>query len=112
MKKYLAILLVACTLPLAAHSPRSVELGYDGESATLTVKVLHRVSDPARHFVSRIEVRSGKDLLAERTYDRQETASGRDDSFSFAERPLKEGETLTVTAFCNISGEKSAELRP
>lgn len=112
MKKWLVILLSACALPLAAHPPRSVELGYDGETATLTVKVLHRVSDPARHFVSRIEVRSGKELLAERTYDRQETASGRDEAFSFADRPLQDGETLTVTAFCNISGEKSAELKP
>lgn len=111
MKKWLAILLAACALPLAAHPPRSVELGYDGETATLTVKVQHRVSDPARHFVARIEVRSGKELLAERTYDRQEAASGRDEAFSFAERPPKDGETLTVTAFCNLSGEKSAELK-
>jgi hypothetical protein len=111
MKKWLVILLAACALPLAAHPPRSIELGYDGESATLTVKVLHRVSDPARHFVSRIEVRSGKELLAERTYDRQETASGREEAFSLAERPPAQGDTLVVTVFCSLSGEKSAELK-
>jgi len=105
---FLALLLSAVLLQ--AHPPKSLELSYDAETAALSVKVLHRVSDQDKHFIARIEVRSGKELLAEKTYERQDAADAQEEIFLFLDKPLARGSAVKVTAFCSVSGKKSADL--
>jgi len=107
-KIFLAVWL--CAFALNAHPPKSIELSYDAEAAALSVKVLHKVSDPDRHFILRISVYSGKELLAEKTYERQDTPAGQEEIFLFLEKPLARGMAVTVTAVCSVSGKKSADL--
>ncbi|MCU0276137.1 MAG: hypothetical protein MUF02_04665 [Acidobacteria bacterium] len=110
MKNAMFFLLVFFAVALVAHPPKSIELGYDAQTGALSVNVLHKVSDPEKHFIRRIEVRSGKELLAEKNYERQESASGQKEMFLFVDKPLASGTAVTVTAFCNLSGKKSADL--
>ena len=95
---------------LNAHPPKSIELSYDAQTGALSVQVLHKVNDPEKHFIRRIEVSSGKELLAEKTYERQGSASAQEEVFLFIDKPLASGATVTVTAYCNLSGKKSADL--
>jgi desulfoferrodoxin (superoxide reductase-like protein) len=106
---FLALLFSAVLLP--AHAPKSLELSYDVETATLSVRVLHRVSDQDKHFIRKIEVYSGKEMLAEKTYGRQETADVQEEIFLFLDKPLARGSTVTVTAYCSVSGKRSADLK-
>lgn len=108
-KAIFAALLLAALL-LGAHPPKAVDLSFDAEAGALSVKVRHRVSNPEKHFIVRIEVHSGKELLAERTYERQETAAEQNEVFLFLDEPLAQGSPVTVTAHCSISGKKSADL--
>ncbi|MCG2809892.1 MAG: hypothetical protein L6428_00350 [Candidatus Aminicenantes bacterium] len=109
MKK-IFLTLFLCALLLNAHAPKSVELSYDNETAALNVKVLHRVSDQEKHFIKKISVYMGEELLTEKTYERQETAEAQEEIFLFIDEPLKKGDAVTVVAYCSISGKKSAEL--
>ncbi len=111
MKRMALPLLLLCALALAAHPPKSLELSYDAEKAELAVKIAHRVNDPERHFIERIEVTLGKELLAEKAFERQENAEGQEQVFLLLERPLAPGEEVVVTAACNISGKRSARLK-
>lgn len=111
MKRMALPLLLLCALALAAHPPKSLDLSYDAEKAELSVKILHRVNDPQRHFVERIEVTLGEELLAEKTFERQENAEGQEAVFLLGDRPLARGEEVVVTATCNISGKRSARLK-
>lgn len=110
MGKLLFLAMLSCAFMLNAHPPKSIELGYDAEAAALSVKVLHKVSDQDRHFISKISVYSGKELLAEKTYERQDTAAAQEEIFLFLDKPLAKGTAVKVTAVCSVSGKKSADL--
>ena len=108
-KIFLTLLL--CSLLLNAHAPKAIELGYDAETATLSVKVLHKVSNQEKHYIKKIAVYKGDELLTERTYERQETVTSQEEIFLFIEEPLKKGDAVTVVAACSISGKKSVALK-
>lgn len=110
MKKALFFLLFFSVASLVAHAPKDMELNYDAETAALTVTVHHKVSDADRHYIRRIEVFAGKELLAEKTYERQETAAAQKEMFLFIDKPLARGTAVTVTAYCSLSGKRSARL--
>jgi desulfoferrodoxin (superoxide reductase-like protein) len=110
MGKKIFLAMFLCAFFLNAHAPKSLELSYDGEAAALSVKVLHKVSNPEKHFIAKISVYLADELLAEKTYERQDTAASQEEIFLFLEKPLKKGDAVTVTAVCSISGEKSKAL--
>jgi desulfoferrodoxin (superoxide reductase-like protein) len=110
MGKKIFLMLFLSAFLLNAHAPKSLELSYDSETAALDVKVLHRVSNQENHFIKKISVYLGDELLAEKTYGRQETADSQEEIFLFIDKPLKKGDAVTVVAYCSISGKKSAAL--
>ena len=110
MKNAIFFLLFFSAAALVAHAPKGMDLNYNAETAALTVTVHHKVSDVERHYIRRIEVFAGKELLAEKTYERQETTVAQEEMFLFIDKPLARGTTVTVTAYCNLSGKRSARL--
>lgn len=110
MKNAIFFLLIFCAAVVVAHAPKGMDLHYDAETAALTVTVHHKVSDADRHYIRRIEVYAGKELLAEKTYERQESTAAQEEMFLFVDRPLARGTAVTVTAYCNLSGKRSARL--
>lgn len=96
---------------LNAHPPKSIALSYDADTAALSVKVLHKVSDPDRHFIRRISVYSGKELLVEKTYVRQNAPAAQEEVFLFLDKPLAKGMAVTVKAVCNKWGKKRARIK-
>lgn len=110
MKKIIFPAFFLLAFLLNAHAPKSIDLSYDSETAALNVKVLHKVSNQERHYIKRISVYAGKELLTEKTYERQETADFQEEIFLFVDKPLKKGDHVTVKAYCSIMGEKSAVL--
>ena len=110
MGKKIFLAMFLCAFFLNAHAPKSVELSYDEAAAALSVKVLHKVGNQDRHFIRKISVYSGKELLAEKTYQRQDSATAQEEIFLFLEKPLVKGTAVRVTAICNVLGKKSADL--
>jgi desulfoferrodoxin (superoxide reductase-like protein) len=110
MKNAMFFLLFFSVASLVAHAPKGMDLNYNAEAAALTVTVHHKVSDAERHYIRRIEVFAGKELLAEKTYERQETTAVQEEMFLFIDKPLARGTVVTVTAYCNLSGKRSARL--
>ncbi len=110
MKKIIFPAFFLLAFLLNAHAPKSIDLSYDSETAALSVKVLHKVSNQEKHYIEKISIYSGKELLTEKTYERQETADFQEEIFLFVDRPLKKGDIVTVMAYCNIMGKKSAVL--
>ncbi len=110
MKNAFFFLLLFIAVALVAHPPKAIELNYNAETAALTVTVQHKVSDPGKHFIQRIEVYSGKELLAEKIFERQESEASQGELFLFIDKPLERGTAVTVVAHCNLSGKKSADL--
>ena len=110
MGKKIFFFLLLCSFLLSAHPPKSIDLSYDGETAVLTVKVWHKVDNPENHFIKKIAVFLGDEQIAEKTYERQQTAGYQEEIFVFLDKPLKKGDLVKVQAACSISGKKTANL--
>lgn len=110
MGKKLFFFLLLFSFLLNAHPPKSIDLSYDGETAVLTVKVWHKVSNQESHYVKKIAVFRGDEQIAEKAYERQQAEESQEDIFIFMEKPLKKGERVSVQAVCNIMGKKTANL--
>jgi hypothetical protein len=110
MEKKIFFFLLLFSFLLSAHPPKSIDLSYDAETAVLTVKVWHKVSNPENHFIKKIAVFLGDEPIAEKTYARQQTDGYQEDIFVFVENPLKKGDAVKVQAVCSLSGKKTVNL--
>ncbi|MCQ8893097.1 MAG: hypothetical protein NQU46_00450 [Methanolinea sp.] len=100
------ILLCAVAGQVSAHSPSGMDIGFDPVSGTLRVTLTHAVDDPAVHYVSEVEVARKGEIIQKAAYFSQPTG----DTFSYQYLlPLSPGETVRVTARCNIGGSLSRE---
>lgn len=103
----LAVLGLAAFAGVAlAHPPVRVDLSYDGSK--LNVTVVHPVSDPARHYVSRISVFVGGKLVQQREYREQSGADGLHDVIPLG--GIASGSEIKVVAACSIMGTASGVL--
>ena len=100
------LLLASFQMPVQAHTPSSMTLGYDVESDTLLVEVTHGISGD--HRIAQIQIWKNDVLVNTRLYDPpQETTSGMDDTFMVV---AGSGDVLKVTATCSISGSVTEEI--
>jgi desulfoferrodoxin (superoxide reductase-like protein) len=109
MKKVFFFLFLISFL-LNAHPPKSIDLSYDAEKATLAVKVWHNVGNPESHYIKKIMVFLGDKQIAEKVYERQLTDKFQEDIFVFSATPLKKGDPVKVRAFCSMYGKKTVNL--
>jgi len=110
MKKKFFLCLLLLSFVLNAHPPKSIELSYDGEKATLTVKIWHKVGEPESHFIDKITVFLGDEPIAEKVYTRQQNETSQEETFVFSAKPLKPGDMVKVRANCNRFGRKTVQL--
>ena len=110
MGRKVFLFLLLCTFLLNAHPPKSIDLNYDAEKATLSVKVWHKVGNPENHYIEKIAVFLGDEPIGEKTYSRQQTDTFQDELFVFSEKPLKKGDLVKVRASCSKFGRKTVKL--
>jgi desulfoferrodoxin (superoxide reductase-like protein) len=110
MGKKVFFLFLFCSFLLNAHAPKSIDLSYAGEKATLAVKVWHKVNNPESHYIKKIVVFLGDEQIAEKTYEQQQTGEYQEETFVFNENPLQKGDAVKVRAYCSIFGKKTVDL--
>jgi len=107
MRKIL-IALVMLVLPLLAHAPKSVELEYDSDAHILNVLITHNVNNASQHYIYKVVVDLNGKKIIEQTFKRQEDNDMHELIYRIIE--AQEGDKISVTAFCNISGKKKSDL--
>ncbi len=90
-------------LPAAlAHAPADATAVL--ADRTLIVTVSHMVSDPASHYVRRIQISSGGTQLATKDFTRQTDSSVQRVELPLEGAALKTGDTIEVEVFCSRYG--------
>jgi hypothetical protein len=89
-----------------AHPPAKVDLSYDGSK--LYVTVIHEVSDPTKHYVSRLSVFVGGKLVEQMEYKDQSGVGGLQEAIAL--NGLPKGAEIKVVAACSIMGTTSGTL--
>lgn len=106
--KILMLALVFLAVPLMAHSPKTPELVYDADAGILNVSITHSVNDAAKHYVNKVVVELNGKKIIEQKFRSQTDEEEQQVVYSIID--AKEGDKISVTAFCNISGKKKSEL--
>ncbi len=107
MRKIL-IILIFLIVPLLAHSPKGVGLEYDSEAQILHVSITHSVNNASQHYIYKVVVDLNGKKIIEQTFKRQDDNEMHKLVYRIAE--AQEGDKISVTAFCNISGKKKSDL--
>jgi len=105
----LVFLMFYCVYPplTYANPPQDIKLGYDLNSQTLTVTITHKSSFTGFHYVKYVEIKKNGIGIITETYDSQPDP----ETFSYTYKvSAAKGDTLEVTATCNLSGNKTATL--
>jgi hypothetical protein len=92
-----------------AHGPARVNLTFDQEKQVLRIEFLHKVRNPADHFIYSIRIQRNGEEIVEQSVSRQETGDG--GSFLYKIIDAAPGDELKVRLRCNKSGSKTATLR-
>jgi len=90
-----------------ANPPQDVKLGYDSNSQTLTVTITHESSFTGFHYVKFVEIKKKGIGVITNTYRSQPAPA----TFAYNHKiSADKGDTLEVTATCNLAGDKTATL--
>lgn len=101
------LLLALLPAPCAAHSPKEIVLSYNQPKRTLEVRITHSVSDPAKHFVSSVEISRDGKTISRHEYRNQ--PGGETVAYSYPLEPFPDG-IIEVKATCSVSGSKTEKL--
>uniref|UniRef100_A0A7V0Z6G2 DUF3888 domain-containing protein n=1 Tax=candidate division WOR-3 bacterium TaxID=2052148 RepID=A0A7V0Z6G2_UNCW3 len=89
---------------LHAHPPSDISAEYDTLEQTLKITVDHSVKYTNKHYVNKIEILANSEKKIEQLSRKQSNESSQNYIFKIID--VKMGDTLNITATCNISGKK------
>jgi hypothetical protein len=93
--------------PAFANTPKEVLLTYDGAAKTLTVRITHSSSSPGWHYIAKVEIKKGENMISTVEYKSQPDQP----TFSYV-YPIEAapGDVLEVKASCSIFGSRTEKL--
>jgi desulfoferrodoxin (superoxide reductase-like protein) len=106
--KVIMIVFVLFMVPLLAHPPQSLKLEFDTETSVLSVTVNHNVNDATRHYIKQVEVELNGQKIIEQSFKKQ--VNNEEQQVCYRIIDAKQGDRISVEAYCSISGKKKAQL--
>lgn len=102
------VLFVLSTLAYA-HPPSDIKITFDPQTKILSAVIVHEVSNPAAHYIKKVDVSlNGKEII-EQSISRQDNFSTQTVSYLIPD--AKEGDVFSVEGYCSISGKLEKELK-
>ncbi len=94
-----------------AHPPSDIKITYDPNARTVTAQILHKVGNPAGHYIAKVDVSLNNVEILEHRISRQDTTEGQTVMYFIPD--AKAGDTLSIEAYCSISGKllKSIKIK-
>ena len=98
----------AVTSILYAHPPSNIQITFDQKTKTLQAIVIHNVSNPLNHYIKKVDIGlNGKEVI-EQSILRQDNNDAQ--TVIYRIPYVKDGDVLSVEAYCSISGKLTKEL--
>ena len=90
--------------PASAHAPSDMSISYNELSKNLNVTITHQVQNPLAHYIQEVRVTINGNVAGDSRY----TSQPAPDTFTYTFPVLPvPGDTIEVTASCNIGGSAS-----
>jgi hypothetical protein len=102
-----AVLLALLPASGGAHPPKEVVLTYDQARQTVEVRITHSVSDPAKHFIEKVEIKKAGKTILKTDYKSQPDPA----TFVYV-YPVEfgSGDVIEVKVSCSVFGSKTESL--
>lgn len=113
MKK-IVLLLIGCALftfsaRASAHPPSDIKIAFDKSSGTLKAVIDHPVSNRMTHHIKKVDIGlNGQEI---RTLTFTEQAQKKTQPIEVLLPEVKAGDTLSVEAYCSISGRLEKKIK-
>jgi hypothetical protein len=106
---FLAILLVFAVCSAYAHPPQDIKITFDQNTKILSAVITHKVNNPENHYVKKVGIGlNGKEIISHQI-SRQDNNDTQTVSYLIPD--AKNGDTLSVEAYCSISGKLEKEIK-
>jgi desulfoferrodoxin (superoxide reductase-like protein) len=92
-----------------AHPPSDMDITFNPTTKVLNAVIAHAVSNPQTHFINKVNIGlNGKEII-QHAISRQDNNANQTVSYLIPD--AKAGDTLSVEAYCNISGKLEKEIK-
>jgi hypothetical protein len=109
LSSLIVVLLLCAATGAWAHPASAIRLEFDQPGRLLKIVVVHDTKNPSEHFIKTVSVRlNGREIL------KQEFASQEDGTVQTVAYKIidaKSGDSIEVTAVCNVFGKKKESMR-
>lgn len=86
-----------------AHPPELVTVTFDPETRIVSATITHPVNNPEKHYIFKVDVAVNGVEIIDQKISRQ--SDPMQEKVVFRIPDVKAGDTITVEAYCNISGK-------
>ncbi len=97
----LAVAMGLLIMPVTAHAPSNISIGYNPDVHQLSVTITHPVDDRLTHYIRWVQVRLNGDVISDPDYKSQPGRNSFTYTYDVMAHP---GDTVWVTATC-VNGQ-------
>lgn len=91
-----------------AHPPQDIIITFDVATKVLKAQIMHNVSNPANHYIKKVDIGlNGKEII-EQKISRQDNNISQTVSYLIPD--AKVGDILSVEGYCSISGKMEKKI--
>jgi len=92
-----------------AHPPSDIKITFDPKTKILGAVIIHGVSNPAAHYIKKVDVfLNGKEII-QQEISRQDNFNSQTVSYFIPD--AKAGDVFSVEGYCSISGKLEKQLK-
>lgn len=109
------VIFVACsaflflTSTVYAHPPSDIKITFDSKTKMLQAIIIHNTSNPASHYIKKVDVGlNGKEII-EHTISKQDNNESQTVEYFIPD--VKSGDLISVEGYCSISGKLEKEIK-
>jgi len=103
------VFFLSITAVAYAHPPSDIAITFDPASKVLKAVITHPVSNPENHFIIKVDVGLNGKEVVEHKISKQDNNSTQTVSYLLPD--VKPGDTVSVEAYCSISGKLEKEIK-
>jgi small ligand-binding sensory domain FIST len=92
-----------------AHPPSDIIITYDKATKTLHAVIMHNVANPSNHYIKKVDVAINGQEIIEHKISGQDNNTNQTVAYLIPD--AKTGDTISVEAYCSISGKTKREIK-
>ena len=91
-----------------AHPPSDIKIAFDPQTKILKAVIMHNTSNPLTHYIKKVDIGLNGREIIEQAISREDNSESQTVSYLIPD--VKEGDVLSVEAYCSISGKLQKEI--